>query len=176
MRCAERWLLSRSTCACPKRRRASVYKQRELLAAASVPPMNLSRIALIIAAAGFAGFGAACLIRPKGMLDAVDVRARSARGTTELRAMYGGLETGLGAFFAVAAAKNEWARPALLAQTLGLGALAASRLAGILRDHPRGSLMKTLFIAESSAAALAGIAFASGREKREETVAGLRAA
>src|ERR1700680_2050212 len=100
--------------------------------------MNLSRIALITAASGFTGFGIACLVRPKSMLKRVDVRPRSARGTTELRAMYGGLHLGLGAFFATAAAKPEWSRPALLAQTLGLGGLAASRLVGILSDHPRG--------------------------------------
>lgn len=88
----------------------------------------------------------------------VDVRARSAQGTTELRAMYGGLEIGLGAFFAVAAAKREWRRPALWAQTLGLGALAASRLFGIMSDHPRGELMKALFIAETSAAGLGAAA------------------
>ena len=134
--------------------------------------MNLSRIALITAAAGFAGFGAACLIRPKSMLERVDVRSKSARGTTELRAMYGGLELGLGAFFAIAAAKPQWRRPALLAQTLGMGAVAASRLGGILRDHPRGKLMKALFIAESSTAALGAIALA----RRERTVAGLPAA
>jgi uncharacterized membrane protein len=134
--------------------------------------MNLSRIALITAAAGFAGFGVACLARPKNMLDRVDVRARSPRGMTELRAMYGGLELGLGAFFAAAAARDEWTRPALLAQILGLGALAGSRLAGILRDHPRGNAMKALFVAETSAATLGAIALAT----RRETVAGLRAA
>lgn len=135
--------------------------------------MNLSRIALITAASGFAGFGIACLVRPKSMLKRVDVRASSSRGTTELRAMYGGLELGLGVFFAAAAAKPEWSRPALVAQTLGLGALAASRLAGILADHPRGPLMKVLFVAESSAAVLGAAALATPREKR---FAGLRAA
>jgi hypothetical protein len=135
--------------------------------------MNLSQIALITAASGFAGFGLACLIRPKSMLERVDVRAKSARGTTELRAMYGGLELGLGAFFALAAAKNDWSRPALLAQTLGLGSLAASRLAGIVRDHPRGRLMKALFVAESSAAVLGAVALAT---KRQHTLAGMPAA
>lgn len=135
--------------------------------------MNLSRIALLAAASGFTGFGIACLVRPKSMLKRVDVRAGSARGTTELRAMYGGLELGLGAFFASAAAKSEWSRPALLAQTLGLGGLAASRLAGILSDHPRGALMNVLFIAESTAAVLGAVALAKGREK---SVAELRAA
>jgi hypothetical protein len=136
--------------------------------------MNLSRLALVTAAAGFTGFGAACLVRPKSMLERVDVRARSAKGHTELRAMYGGLELGLGAFFAAAAAKPEWMRPALLAQALGLGAMAGSRLAGIVRDRPAGSLMKALVAAELATAALGLVALA--KPPREETLAGLRAA
>jgi hypothetical protein len=87
--------------------------------------------------------------------------------------MYGGLELGLGAFFAAAAAKPEWSNPALLAQILGLGSLAAARLAGILGDHPSGALMKLLFVAESSAAVLGAIALAA---MREPTFVGLRAA
>ena len=131
--------------------------------------MNLSRVALITAASGFTGFGVACLVRPQRMLNRVDIRPKSARGTTELRAMYGGLELGLGAFFAAAAAKSEWSRPALLAQTLGLGALASSRLAGILRDHPRGALMKVLLAAESATAVLGAVALTAARPKQAET-------
>jgi uncharacterized protein DUF4345 len=135
--------------------------------------MNLSRIALLTAATGFTGFGIACLLRPKSMLKRVDIQATSARGTTELRAMYGGMEIGLGAFFATAMAKPEWSRPALLAQTLGLGGLAVARLAGIVSDHPRGVLMKLLFVAESSAALLGAAALARPRDK---STVGLHAA
>ena len=106
--------------------------------------MDVSRIALATAAAGFTGFGAACLVCPKSMLKRVGVKATSAIGTTELRAMYDGMELGLGAFFALAIAKPEWMRPALAAQALGLGTLAGARLAGILHDRPRGRLMKAL--------------------------------
>jgi hypothetical protein len=120
--------------------------------------MTLSRIALVTAAAGFAGFGAACLVRPKTMLKHVDVKPTSAVGTTELRAMYGGMELGLGAFFAVALAKPDLTRPALLAQALALGTLAGARLAGILHDRSRGPLMKTLVIAESVTAAIGAVA------------------
>ena len=126
----------------------------------------MSRLALITAASGFTGFGIACLVRPKRMLNRVDVRPKSARGTTELRAMYGGLELGLGAFFATAAAKDHLSRPALLAQALGLGGLAISRFAGILRDHPRGPLMKALLVGESSAAVLAAVALATRPQPR----------
>jgi len=126
--------------------------------------MTLSKIALLTAAAGFAGFGIACTIRPDKALAAADVRARSSRGKTELRAMYGGMELGLGAFFALAAFKPSWNRSALAAQALGLGAVAATRLGGILGDHPRGKLMPGLALAEASAAALGAVALA--RESR----------
>lgn len=123
--------------------------------------MKLSQIALMTAASGFAGFGAAFLVRPN-LLERVDVKAGSARATTELRAMYGGMELGLGVFFLAAALRPEWEEPALMAQVLGLGALAASRVGGILCDRPRGHLMKAFAIAEGGAALLAGIALAKG--------------
>ena len=78
--------------------------------------------------------------------------------------MYGGLELGLGMFFGVAIAKPQWRRPALVAQTLGLSTLAAARLAGIVRDRPRGALMKALFAAESAAAVMGAIALVVDKE------------
>ena len=133
--------------------------------------MTLSRIALLIAAAGFAGFGIACTVRPEESLDVVDVRARSSRGKTELRAMYGGMELGLGAFFALAAFKPDWARPALAAQALGLGAVAATRLGGILSDRPRGKMMPAFAVAEAGAAAIGAVALASIRHQGKSKVA-----
>jgi hypothetical protein len=126
--------------------------------------MKLSQIALLTAAAGFTGFGVACLIDPT-VPDRVDVRARSARGTTELRAMYGGMELGLGAFFLAAAFTFKWEEAALMAQTLGLGGLAASRLAGIVHDRPSGLLMPALAAAEGATALLAAVALAKRERK-----------
>ena len=128
--------------------------------------MKLSQIALMTAAAGFAGFGVAFLVRPS-ILEGVDVKARSARATTELRAMYGGMEVGLGAFFLAAALRPEWEEAALVAQVLGLGALAATRVGGIVRDRPRGALMKIFAIAEGGTALLAGVALAKCGGKTE---------
>ncbi len=127
--------------------------------------MTLSRIALAIAAVGFTSFGVACLARPKQMLKLADVKATSTRGETELRAMYGGMELGLGAFFALAMSKPAWRRPALAAQALGLGAVAAARIGGIVQDRPRGKLMKAFAVAESSAAMLGAIALIADRDR-----------
>jgi hypothetical protein len=135
---------------------------------ASTECMKVSQIALMTAAAGFAGFGVASLIRPT-ILERVDVHAQSARGTTELRAMYGGMELGLGAFFLAAMFRPEWEQAALAAQAMGLGGLAASRLAGILHDRPRGPLMKALAIAEGATASLAAVALASRERGTNKT-------
>jgi len=132
--------------------------------------MTLSRIALLTAAAGFTGFGLACTIAPEKMLDGADVRPRNARGKTELRAMYGGMEPGLGAFFIVATQKPGWKRPALAAQALGLGGLAAARLGGILGDRPRGKLMPLLCVFEGAAAGIAGAALLKDSREKKRTL------
>ncbi len=67
---------------------------------------------------------------------------------------------GLGAFFALAMFKPSWQRPALAAQAMGLGALAATRVGGIFGDRPHGKLMPALAVAEASAAAIAAVALA----------------
>ncbi len=127
--------------------------------------MTLSRIALGSAAVGYAGFGVACLARPKQMLSRIDVKPTSVIGTTELRAMYGGMELGLGAFFALAMAKREWTLPALTAQALGLGGLAAARIGSILHDRPRGAMIKALAVAELTAAVLGAVALIADRDR-----------
>lgn len=128
--------------------------------------MKLSQIALLTAAAGFSAFGVACLVDPT-IPDRVDVRARSARGRTELRAMYGGMELGFGLFFLAAAFTTKWEETALMAQTLGLGGLAASRLAGILHERPSGMIMPALAGAEGATALLAAVALAKGVRKMD---------
>ena len=102
-----------------------------------IPTMNLSRLSLATTAAGFLGFGIACLVRPKTMLKKVDIDATSNTGTTELRAMYGGFEIGLGAWYAYCAAKQQYVKPALIAEVAGLGGLVATRFASILAKRPR---------------------------------------
>ncbi len=78
--------------------------------------------------------------------------------------MYGGMELGLGAFFAVAMATREWTRPALTAQALGLGGLAVARIGSVLHDRPRGVMIKALAVAELSAAVLGAVALVADRD------------
>src|SRR5438477_3858186 len=99
--------------------------------------MNIIKLSLAIAAAGFAGFGIACLADPKWMLKQIDIRPTSDTGTVELRAMYGGLELGMGAFFAYAVTKDELTKPALMVQLGALGGLALARVASMMATPPR---------------------------------------
>ncbi|HEX8927253.1 MAG TPA: DUF4345 family protein [Terriglobales bacterium] len=123
--------------------------------------MTLSRIALLTSTCALAGFGIYGLVAPKRMLKVVDVRPSSRKGTTELRAMYGGFELGLAAFFAVAMLRPELERAALWAHTLSLSGLAATRLGSILYDRPNGALLKALVAVEGGTAVLGAAALRS---------------
>lgn len=118
---------------------------------------KLTRISLAITAAGFTGFGIAALIAPKWMLKKVDIRPRSNTGTVELRAMYGGMELGLGAFFGYCMTKDDFAKPALMAQIGSIGGLAAARVAGMIASPPR-KIMYPVAAAEIAATAIAAVA------------------
>jgi hypothetical protein len=120
--------------------------------------MTLSRAALLTTTCALAGFGIYGLVAPKRMLKKVDVRASSNRGITELRAMYGGFELGLAAFFAAAMFRPELERPALIAQTLSLAGLSATRLGSILYDRPNSALLKALCAVEGGTAVLGAVA------------------
>ena len=126
--------------------------------------MNLTKLSLGITAAVSAGFGIGCLIAPRQMLKKIDVKAPSGTGKTELRAMYGGFELGLAAFFAYCAVNEEMAEAGLLAQTLGLGGLALGRLSGIAVDRPK-PIMYPLFAAEAGAAVMGMVALKKLRDQ-----------
>lgn len=91
--------------------------------------MDTGKLAIGITAAAFTGFGAALVAKPEKILGTIGIKANQRVGRTELRAMYGGMELGFGAFFALAAFKDEWRRPALMAILCGIGGLGATRIA-----------------------------------------------
>ena len=118
--------------------------------------MDTGKLALGITAAAFTGFGAALLAKPKKILGTIGIRANDPVGRTELRAMYGGMELGFGAFFTIAAFKEEWRRPALMAILCGIGGLGATRIATAIAsgDPP---LTYAMGAPEVAAATLAAI-------------------
>ncbi len=80
----------------------------------------------------FLGFGLAFLLFPAGMTEGLDITLPTARADIEIRAFYGGLELGFGAFLLLAARRNDWHVPALVGAAMLLGGAGATRVVGQL--------------------------------------------
>ncbi len=109
----------------------------------------LPKVALWINALVFVALGVWLIVDPVGGLSGVDVTARSPVGATELRAMYGGLELGLGVFGALAARRPAWQVPALWAFTLAVGGLGAVRGLSSLLTAGHSPMLWALFATET---------------------------
>ena len=118
--------------------------------------MDTGKLAIGITAAAFAGFGATLLVKPE-VLGKIGVKGHGPNARTELRAMYGGMELGFGAFFTIALLKPEWRTPALTAILLAIGGLGVTRLATAIAEDadPVSYLMAGPEIAASTMAGLA---------------------
>ena len=116
--------------------------------------MTLARFSLIATAIAFLFFGFWLLIQPEG-LAILGVQLPTESAKIEIRAMYGGLEIGIGIFFLLSAFRPAWYAAALMLQTMSLGALGLTRLiATILADAPHQLLF--VFCALELFAALIG--------------------
>jgi hypothetical protein len=131
--------------------------------------MFLRRLSLGITATAFTGFGVWLLCRPQA-LSRVGVQLPSPEARTEIRAFYGGLEIGLGLFFAAAAARPEWHRPALFAQTATLGGVAVTRAVSMQIDPPGSALMRLLMVLEATAAVGGAVALTRTRQPDDQPV------
>ena len=87
----------------------------------------LPKVVLWINALAWLGMGVWLSIDPVESLRGVHVTATAPAGATELRAMYGGLEFGLGLSLALAARKPAWHEPALWVAALTVGGLGSMR-------------------------------------------------
>lgn len=97
--------------------------------------MRFARGLLVVASLIFVGIGLLYTISP-GMLFAVfpEGAAGNADGRTEIRAVYGGIELGLGIFFGLGAARRAGLEPAtLLAGLVSMGA-GLARCVGFLAE------------------------------------------
>jgi hypothetical protein len=115
--------------------------------------MRPAAASLAAASLGFAGFGAAFLAGP-AFLGVVGVVLTEPSAAAEIRAFYGGVALGLAAFFALAAARPAWQRPALTAQVLAFGGAALGRLVGLAVDGAGGPLLFALLALEAAGAGL----------------------
>lgn len=114
-----------------------------------------TRIFLFALAAMFIPYGVYCFLSPEFLAEAAGVTAVSATGTTELRAMYGGLQTAIGLLLLVGAMNSHLRQAALAAVAFVLPGLAASRLLGTLIDGDIGSYTIAALIFEIGSSTIA---------------------
>ena len=79
-------------------------------------------------------YGLYCFLRPDFLAGFAGVAASSTTGTVELRAMYGGLQSAIGALSLAATVRHHLERPALIMLASLLPGLAAARLLGLVLD------------------------------------------
>ncbi|MEM1403071.1 MAG: DUF4345 family protein [Pseudomonadota bacterium] len=92
----------------------------------------MTRLFLAIVGLIFLGYGIACATDPTLPSRLAGLGIINGDGLAELAAMYGGLQSGVGLFLLLAAARANLREPALLLLLLGIGLLAAMRAVGIL--------------------------------------------
>lgn len=102
--------------------------------------LHLSRALLGFVSFTFFVFGGLCLASPEWLAGVLGLTIDSPNAAIEIRAFYGGLELGLGAIFAVLAARREWVRPGLVALALILTPVLAARILGIVLDGADGRM------------------------------------
>ncbi len=96
--------------------------------------MVVTRLFLAFSALVWLPYGAFCALRPSFLAGAAGVVANSPTAITEIRAMYGGLEAGIGALCCCALLRSSLARPALLMLCAICSGLGLTRLVGLLLD------------------------------------------
>jgi hypothetical protein len=92
------------------------------------------RIFLGICTLAWLPYGIFCFFRPELLAESAGVSATTATGSTEIRAMYGGLQAALGALALAGAMRPMLARPALIALLAVASGLLLTRLAGVALD------------------------------------------
>jgi hypothetical protein len=96
--------------------------------------MTGTRIFLGLSALFWLPYGIFCLVQPGFLEGAAGVASSTPTGSAELRAMYGGLQAGVGALALAGFLRTEVARPALLTLLFLCAGLALGRLLGLVVD------------------------------------------
>jgi hypothetical protein len=92
------------------------------------------RIFLAAMAIVWLPYGLYCFLDPSALRTMAGVTATTPTAMTELRAMYGGLQSAIGALALLATVRRDLERPALVMLAALLPGLAAARLLGLVLD------------------------------------------
>lgn len=94
----------------------------------------MARLFLLLSAAVWILYGIYCLFVPGSLAQAAAVSAATPTGTTELRAMYGGLQIAIGVLALMGALRSHLTRTALIALGTLAAGLGTARLIGLWID------------------------------------------
>jgi hypothetical protein len=108
----------------------------------------MTRIFLILNTLIWLPYGVSCFLDPGALVEMAGVGASTPTGTTELRAMYGGLQASVGVWASYAVWKPEAARGALTALVALPAGLAIGRLGGAVMDDAFSSYTVAVLIFE----------------------------
>lgn len=120
--------------------------------------MIFSRIVLALLGLIFASVGVAFLLSPSPMAMRVGIPLVTMAGTTDVRALYGGLEIGFGTFLILCSTARTYVLPGLLGVLCALVGMSVSRAIGIALDGGPAPIIGAALAVEVSGAALALLA------------------
>lgn len=118
--------------------------------------MTGTRIFLVVSVLLWLPYGLYCTFAPGYLGEVAGVVGSTATGITEIRAMYGGLQAGLGAMCLFALMRPEFARSALIALCFLAGGLFLARAIGFTLDGSGSGYTYGALVFESSYAVIAG--------------------
>jgi hypothetical protein len=106
----------------------------------------------------FLYFGILLYVRPAALSDTVPLQLTDPTAVAEIRAFYGGLEIGLGAFIVAAGIIRAFLCPGLWLLFAISAGLTLGRITGIAVDHASGSFIFIALAVESAGVILSGVA------------------
>jgi hypothetical protein len=115
----------------------------------------MSRAILFLLALAVSGLGLASLLRPVDMAAIVEMPLPSAASRTDVRAIYGGLVTGVGVFLLSCALRRGMVRTGLMAAACVFGGAALGRFFGLMVEGFGQPLMVIVMLLEATGAGLA---------------------
>jgi hypothetical protein len=126
----------------------------------------LLRVILGVTAVVYAAIGVAFIVAPDSLLPRVNITAPPGTALTDIRAVYGGLDFGIGAFLAFCYLRRQIAL-GLYASAFTLAGLACARTIGIILQPEQDPITYYLLAAEIIGVALAIMALVAGRQSKE---------
>ncbi len=127
--------------------------------------IRVAQLALALNGLAFLGFGLIFAVDPDGMMASLDLEISSGVARTDLRAIYGGLEVGLGLWLLLACARPSLHTAGLISGALVTGGLVCGRGLGMLLDGA-DPLNPTLIASEFAAFLLCAVALVLTRGVR----------